>query len=269
MLTKRRALAGACELRARFAIGGRVTAGPTERGAGTRLLAVATDAPESGSKRRTATFRGATWSMLPQALATVVAEVRSGRREVVECGSGVSTVVLARALREVGGRLYSLEHDLAWAERTRSLLDDEGLDRFARVVDAPLRPHPTGHRRQLLVRGRGARRPARGGRRPAAGRRSPRRSSRTSPRSRYPALPRPRRSTRPGRPGRPRRHRPARARPRCSTAWERETDFRFQRRPEERIALGSRPYASALGDLARTAELNVGTAVPSTDQHQR
>jgi predicted O-methyltransferase YrrM len=82
------------------------------------------------------------WSLRPEALAALTLEVRGGRRELVECGAGVSTIVLARALREGGGRLHSLEHDPAWAAMVRSLLAAEGLDGVARVIDAPLRPHP-------------------------------------------------------------------------------------------------------------------------------
>lgn len=59
--------------------------------------------------------------------------------EIVECGSGVSTVVLARLLAERGvGRLTALEHDPGWARRVEEQLAREGLDALARVVLAPL-----------------------------------------------------------------------------------------------------------------------------------
>ena len=58
---------------------------------------------------------------------------------VVECGSGVSTIVLARLLAERGaGRLTALEHDPAWAATVRDGLAAEGLEHVARVVLAPL-----------------------------------------------------------------------------------------------------------------------------------
>jgi predicted O-methyltransferase YrrM len=60
--------------------------------------------------------------------------------EVVECGSGVSTVVLARLLAERGsGRITAVEHDPAWAVRIEGMLEREGLLGIARVVLAPLR----------------------------------------------------------------------------------------------------------------------------------
>ena len=83
------------------------------------------------------------WSLEPAACALLCDRVRAGYCEVVECGSGVSTVLLARALRDAGGgMLHSLEHDPAWAARVRGLLEREGLDGIATVIEAPLRPHP-------------------------------------------------------------------------------------------------------------------------------
>jgi predicted O-methyltransferase YrrM len=61
---------------------------------------------------------------------------------IVECGSGVSTVVLARCLQLNGGGLvYSLDADARFAEETRRELDRRGLGSFAVVLDAPLTRH--------------------------------------------------------------------------------------------------------------------------------
>lgn len=58
---------------------------------------------------------------------------------VMECSSGVSTLVVARTLQQLGnGRVYSLEHDPKYAEETRSLLGKYGLTDWAVVLDAPL-----------------------------------------------------------------------------------------------------------------------------------
>jgi predicted O-methyltransferase YrrM len=58
---------------------------------------------------------------------------------VVECGSGTSTVVLARLLAQRGhGRLVALEHDPGWAAAITRQLEAEGLAAVARVVLAPL-----------------------------------------------------------------------------------------------------------------------------------
>lgn len=59
--------------------------------------------------------------------------------QVVECGAGVSTIVLARLLAERGtGRLTALEHDPGWADHVQRSLAREGLGDIARVVLAPL-----------------------------------------------------------------------------------------------------------------------------------
>jgi predicted O-methyltransferase YrrM len=61
---------------------------------------------------------------------------------VVECGSGASTVAIARRLREAEqGRVMSLEHDPSFAAATRARLDEERLEGWAVVVDAPLVVH--------------------------------------------------------------------------------------------------------------------------------
>jgi predicted O-methyltransferase YrrM len=64
----------------------------------------------------------------------------SDRPEViVECGSGVSTIVLARCLAlNERGHLYSLEHDVAYSQQTRKELDRHGLKKWATVLDSPI-----------------------------------------------------------------------------------------------------------------------------------
>jgi hypothetical protein len=67
----------------------------------------------------------------------LLVDVRPGL--VVECGSGNSTVVIARCLRALGrGRIVSLEHDPDYARRTADLLRLNGLNELAAVVTAPL-----------------------------------------------------------------------------------------------------------------------------------
>lgn len=81
--------------------------------------------------------------MTPAGLQAVCAEVTGrDRRRIVECGSGFSTLVLARLLHTRGGRLVSLEHDQTWATRVQSNLAAAGLAEIARVALAPLEPHP-------------------------------------------------------------------------------------------------------------------------------
>ena len=82
------------------------------------------------------------WALRPAALAAVCNEiVVADRREVVELGSGVSTVVLGRLLAQQGGRLTSVEHDPDWAGVVRRLLESDGLTEAARLIEGPLEPH--------------------------------------------------------------------------------------------------------------------------------
>jgi hypothetical protein len=94
-----------------------------------------------------------TGAMRPAGLVVVCNEVvRGARTRVVECGSGASTVLLARLLRERGaGSVVAVEHDGAWAELVHDLLLGEQLDGVARVVHAPLQGDPPWYAHDALA----------------------------------------------------------------------------------------------------------------------
>ncbi|MFD6418170.1 class I SAM-dependent methyltransferase [Streptomyces sp. NPDC060194] len=84
---------------------------------------------------------GANWAAVAPTILFVVDEIlgRPGRRTMLECGSGASTLWTAAALRKRGeGHVTSVEHDKEYAEVTRQRLADHGLESWATVVDAPL-----------------------------------------------------------------------------------------------------------------------------------
>lgn len=85
-----------------------------------------------------------TGAMRPAGLVLVCNDIMyADRTHVVECGSGASTVLLARLLRQRGaGTLTAVEHDAGWAARVRDLLDREGLGDVATVLHAPLTGEP-------------------------------------------------------------------------------------------------------------------------------
>ena len=60
-------------------------------------------------------------------------------RLVLELGSGTSSVWLAYALEQYGGKLVSLDHDADYARQTRTMLAAHGLAAVAEVREAPLR----------------------------------------------------------------------------------------------------------------------------------
>lgn len=83
------------------------------------------------------------WAASPDFLLELVRHARSAvPLTVVECSSGTSTLVLARCMQLNGaGKVYSLEHDLQYAEQTRQQLHLHGLHGWAEVLYAPLQPH--------------------------------------------------------------------------------------------------------------------------------
>jgi predicted O-methyltransferase YrrM len=80
------------------------------------------------------------WAASPDLLVDLVRLIDETRPErVLELGSGVSTVVMAARLRSTGrGTLTALEHDPAYAARTRVELELQGLGDVATVLEAPL-----------------------------------------------------------------------------------------------------------------------------------
>ncbi len=85
-----------------------------------------------------------TGSMRPAGMVIVCNDIVHGdRRSIVECGSGISTVLWARLLRQRGGgTVTAIEHDRHWATLVNDLLARESLQDIARVVHAPLAGEP-------------------------------------------------------------------------------------------------------------------------------
>jgi Methyltransferase domain len=59
--------------------------------------------------------------------------------DIVELGAGVSTALAAQAIRGSGRRVYSIEHDEAWADLCRRRLEGAGLQEAVTLIRAPLR----------------------------------------------------------------------------------------------------------------------------------
>jgi predicted O-methyltransferase YrrM len=82
------------------------------------------------------------WALEPATLLTLTHLVAKRKpKVVVECGSGASSVWLGYAVQAADvGKLVTLEHDAAFAERTRLALRDHGLTDYVEVRLAPLAP---------------------------------------------------------------------------------------------------------------------------------
>ncbi|CAN5612424.1 hypothetical protein BH10ACT11_BH10ACT11_05730 [soil metagenome] len=85
------------------------------------------------------------WSegaLRPGAVVKIANEIVLGRRHtVVELGSGIGTIVIARLLCEYGGELTSVEHEPSWARFVVEQIEREELTDNARVLEAPLEAH--------------------------------------------------------------------------------------------------------------------------------
>ncbi len=83
------------------------------------------------------------WAASPDFLLEVARHARSLQHAtVLECSSGISTLVLARCMQLNGsGKVYSLEHDRHFAAQTRAQLRRHGLQDWATVIEAPLTPY--------------------------------------------------------------------------------------------------------------------------------
>jgi GNAT superfamily N-acetyltransferase len=85
-------------------------------------------------------------AMLPAGISAVCDDViANSRRRVVELGSGVSTVLLARLLTRSRSpsdwRLAAVEHDDAWVRRVTDELVREGIGQRVTIIHAPLAEH--------------------------------------------------------------------------------------------------------------------------------
>lgn len=84
-----------------------------------------------------------TWAASPDfALLVASCLLDKSPERVLECGSGVTTVIAGSVLRRLGsGTVLSLEHDPRYARRTERLVRRHGLEDIVRVVLAPLESH--------------------------------------------------------------------------------------------------------------------------------
>ena len=87
------------------------------------------------------------WAATPQYLAFVGDYiVRNKPRSILECGSGLSTLIVASLIRRGGQSVFvSLEHDYVCYKKTKRLLTMHGLTEYANVCFAPLKAFDIDH----------------------------------------------------------------------------------------------------------------------------
>ena len=81
------------------------------------------------------------WAILPDELKIIADTIYERQPELVlELGSGVSTIVSAYCLRNLGkGKLVSFDHDQEFLLKTRKTLEDHDLHDIAKAIYAPLK----------------------------------------------------------------------------------------------------------------------------------
>jgi predicted O-methyltransferase YrrM len=80
------------------------------------------------------------WSAKRSYLKACVAQVQRSQGPILECGSGLSTILIGSVAEYTGQRVWSLEHSSEWAARTRAALARYGI-RSVTLAETPLRPY--------------------------------------------------------------------------------------------------------------------------------
>lgn len=83
---------------------------------------------------------GNSWSLREELITELWHRAWHTRGPVLECGSGLSTLLLGIAADRLGYDLYSLEHDAGWHAQVAAAVQRLGLKRV-RVIAAPLVMH--------------------------------------------------------------------------------------------------------------------------------
>lgn len=74
----------------------------------------------------------------PDFIRAIVRQMWQTRGHVLECGSGLSTLIAGMIAQRTGSRLWSLEHQPEWVEATNAALQRFGIDSAA-VCHVPVR----------------------------------------------------------------------------------------------------------------------------------
>lgn len=83
---------------------------------------------------------GNNWSAQQEYLLACLQHVRATRGPVLECGSGLSTLLIGAVAQRMRVSVWSLEHEIGHAARIRGYLDRYGV-RNVRLCVAPLRSY--------------------------------------------------------------------------------------------------------------------------------
>jgi hypothetical protein len=80
------------------------------------------------------------WSARDEYLVECIAHAMTARGPILECGSGLSTILVGAIAKQRGQRHWALEHLPAWAAKVQKYLDQYHLDSVT-LYSTPLRDH--------------------------------------------------------------------------------------------------------------------------------
>lgn len=83
---------------------------------------------------------GNKWSVKHEYATTFLRYAQSAEGPILECGSGLSTILLGLVAERNGNKVWSLEHNAFWAERVRSTLKRYGI-KSVELVETDLRDY--------------------------------------------------------------------------------------------------------------------------------
>lgn len=79
-------------------------------------------------------------SMRPSGIVQILNEIIVNNRSiVVECGCGITTVYIAKILKQSGGHLYSIEDNKEWMDIVLTMLKHNSLQDYVTFINAPLK----------------------------------------------------------------------------------------------------------------------------------
>ena len=81
------------------------------------------------------------WSADEDYLRRLMSEATAAKGTIVECGSGLSTLLIAGIARQAGVAFRSLEHNAEWRTRVTNALAAHGLTAYSTVHYAPLQSY--------------------------------------------------------------------------------------------------------------------------------
>lgn len=84
------------------------------------------------------------WAMEPGSLLNLLAAIQyNDYRTVVECGAGLSTVMIGKLLKQLGrGHIFALEDDERWHAVMSAAVAKEDLEDYVTLLYAPLEKNP-------------------------------------------------------------------------------------------------------------------------------